>query len=119
MGSPGMRPRYHPLQLLLTARIIAVLSQWKLLRGPLDCVHLGLCGAFLVQNCKLLLLSWWVLQEAAERGIDDVDSSNDDHEPREADDRYNNTPGRWANSKAHTKSHISDGIDTPIHRGMA
>lgn len=51
MGSPGMRPRYHPLQLLLTARIIAVLSQWKLLRGPLDCVHLGLCGAFLVQNC--------------------------------------------------------------------
>jgi hypothetical protein len=48
---------------------------------------------------KLLLLSWWVLQEAAERGIDDVDSSNDDHEPREADDRYNNTPGRWACGK--------------------
>lgn len=49
-GVTGMRPRYHPLQLVLTGRVIAVLSQWKLLCGLLDCVHLGLCGAFLVQN---------------------------------------------------------------------
>lgn len=48
---------------------------------------------------KLLLLCWRVLQEAAERGIDDVDDTNDDHEPREANDLYNNTPGRWACGK--------------------
>lgn len=48
---------------------------------------------------KLLLLSRGVLQEAAERRIDDIDDTNDDHEPWEANDLYNSTPGGWACGK--------------------
>lgn len=37
-------------QLLLTARIIAVLPQGKLLCGLLGCIQLGLHGTFLAEN---------------------------------------------------------------------
>lgn len=53
---------------------------------------------------KLLLLSRGVLQEAAERRIDDIDDTNDDHEPREANDLYNSTPSRRACGKNKSNS---------------
>lgn len=54
----------------------------------------------------LLLLSWRVLQEAAERSINDVDGTNDDHEPRKANDLYDNTPSRWAYGKINQISSV-------------
>lgn len=45
---------------------------------------------------KLLLSGWGPPQVAAERSIDDVDDSDDDHEPGETDSMHNGTPSGWA-----------------------
>ena len=41
---------------------------------------------------KIFLLSWGASQVVAERSIDDVDDSNDDHKPGEANGMHNGTP---------------------------
>lgn len=41
---------------------------------------------------KIFHLSWGASQVVAERSIDDVDDSNDDHKPGEANGMHNGTP---------------------------